>query len=160
MLKSLGLILSFLWTPYDPNGFISSRRLKSKLSSYEHDSMIHISRHANQPKWKKNTLIEPVSQEELVERARRHLLKMADLECPSQVPALPSSHATAPASSSATQQEAAQTSAQGESKGKDIDMQETEGQQGQEGQQGHQQQTKQQQQQTDQQDQEKQRAEG
>ena len=82
------------------------------------------------------------------------MLKMADLECPSQVPALPSSHTTAPASSSGTQQEAAQTSVQGQDKGKDIEMDEGEGQQ------GHQQQPQQEQQQTDQHDQEKQKAEG
>ena len=89
MLEGLGLKQSFLWKPYDPNNSISLRRQKYKLSSYEHVSMLHIQRHANQPKWRRNTLEEPITQEELVERARRHLLKMADLESPSQVLTLP-----------------------------------------------------------------------
>jgi len=130
MLEGLGLKQSFLWKPYDPNNFISLRRQKCKLSSYEHESMFHILRHANQPKWRRNTLEEPVSQEELVERARRHLLKMADLECPSQVLSLPNPQTRAAASSSATQQEAVQTTNQGQGKGKDKVMEQPEGQQG------------------------------
>jgi len=153
MLENLGLTYSFPWKPYDPNGFISKRRLKYKLASYEHHNMILITRHANQPKWQKNTLVEPLTQEELNERARRHLLKMADLECPSQVPTLPGPQTTVPASSTATQGEAAETSKQGQDKGKGKIMEETEGQQGQQEQQ-------QDQHQTDQQDQERQQGEG
>jgi len=153
MLENLGLTYSFLWKPYDPNGFISKRRLKYKLSSYEHHNMILITRHANQPKWHKNTLVEPLTQEELNERAKRHLLKMADLECPSQVSTLPGPQTTVPSSSTAAQGRAAETSKPGQNKGKEKIMEETEGQQGQ-------QEHQQDQHQTDQQDQERQQGGG
>ncbi len=123
-LEGLGLKQSFLWKPYDPNNSISLRRQKFKLSSYEHVSMLHIQRHANQLKWRRNTLEEPITQEELVERARRHLLKMADLGSPSQVLTLLKPQTGAAASSSTTQQEAAQTRDQEQSKGKEKAMEE------------------------------------
>ena len=81
-LECLGLKTNFPWKPYDPNQSISLRRLKYKLSSYEHVSLPHIERFSNQPKWRRGTLEEPVTQEELNERARRHLLKLANLESP------------------------------------------------------------------------------
>jgi len=89
MLESLGLKTSFLWKPYDPNHFISLRRVKYRLSSYDHVRLPHIEQYANQSKWKRGTLEEPVTQEELNERERRNLLKMANLELPAHVFSLP-----------------------------------------------------------------------
>ena len=69
MLEGLGLKTSFLWKPYDPNHFITLRRVKYRLSSYDHVRLPHIEKYANQIKWKRGTLEEPVTQEELNERA-------------------------------------------------------------------------------------------
>jgi len=103
MLESLGLKTSFLWKPYDPNHFVTLRRVKYRLSSYDHVRLPHIEQYANQSKWKRGTLEEPITQEELNERPRRNLLKMADLELPAQVFSLPSPQVGAAASSSTTQ---------------------------------------------------------
>lgn len=61
MLEALGLQTSFIWVPYDPNHFISMRRLKYKLSAYDHHSIPHIEKYANQDKWRRGTLEEPLS---------------------------------------------------------------------------------------------------
>ena len=60
MLEALGLQTSFLWAPYDPNHFITMRRLKYKLSAYDHHSIPHIEKYANQDKWRRGTLEEPM----------------------------------------------------------------------------------------------------
>ena len=62
-LEGLGLKTSFLWKPYDPNHSISLRRVKYRLSSYDHVRLPHIEKYANQPKWKRGTLEEPITQE-------------------------------------------------------------------------------------------------
>ncbi len=122
MLEGLGLKTSFLWKPYDPNHFITLRRVKYRLSSYDHVRLPHIEKYANQTKWKRGTLEEPVTQEELNERARRNLLKMADLELSAQVFALPSTQVGAAASSSTAHQKAVKATDQTSSKGKEKEM--------------------------------------
>ena len=61
MLESLGLQTSFLWKPYDPNHFITLRRLRYTLSGYDHVKIPHIEKHANQEKWRRGTLEEPIT---------------------------------------------------------------------------------------------------
>ena len=53
MLESLGLQTSFLWKPYDPNHFITLRRVKYRLASYDHVRLPHIEKYANQIKWRR-----------------------------------------------------------------------------------------------------------
>lgn len=122
MLEGLGLKTSFLWKPYDPNHFITLRRVKYRLSSYDHVRLPHIEKYANQTKWKRGTLDEPITQEKLNERARRNLLKMADLELPTQVFALTSTQVGAAASSSTAHQKAVKATDQTSSKGKEKEM--------------------------------------
>ena len=122
MLEGLGLKTSFLWKPYDPNHFITLRRVKYRLASYNHVRMPHIEKYANQIKWRRGTLEEPITQEELNERARRNLLKMADLELSAQVFTLPSTQVGTAASSSTANQQAAKVTEQTSAKGKEKEM--------------------------------------
>ena len=122
ILGGFGLKYSFLWKPYDPNNLITMRRLKYKLSAYDHCSLPHIEKHANQVKWRRGTLEEVVTQKELNERAIRNLRKIADLELCSQVFTLPSTQVGAVASSSTANQQAAKASEQTSSKGKEKEM--------------------------------------
>ena len=89
MLESLGLETSFLWTPYDPNHFISLRRVRYRLSSYNHERIPHIEQYANLSEWQEGTLEEPITQEELALKGKRDLLKIADLELCTQVYSFP-----------------------------------------------------------------------
>ena len=122
MLEALGLQTSFLWAPYDPNHSISMRRLKYKLSAYDHHSIPHIEKYANQDKWRRGTLEEPMSQEELNKRALRNLRKMADLELCSQVFTLPSTQTGAAESSSTAKQQTTKATENISSKGKEKEM--------------------------------------
>ena len=78
MLEALGLQTSFLWKPYDPNHFISLRRVRYRLATYDHLRLPHIEKYANQIKWRKGTLEEAATQEELSQRAVKNLQKLAD----------------------------------------------------------------------------------
>jgi len=122
MLASLRLQTSFLWVPYDPNHFISLRRIRYKLHSYNHLRLTHVEKYANQSEWKEGTIEEAMTKEELAQRAFRNLENLADLEHCTQVFPLPSTQVGAAASSSTTPQKAGQTSTQaaGSDKGKQI----------------------------------------
>ena len=122
MLESLGLQTNFLWKPYDPNHFITLRRVKYRLSGYDHVRIPHIEKYANQVKWRRGTLEDPVTQEELNQIAVRNLKKMADLELCSQVPTLPSTQVGTVASSSTANQQPAKASEQTSRKGKETVM--------------------------------------
>ena len=63
ILKCLGLQTSFLWSPYDPNHFISLRRFKYKMASYDHVRLPHIEKYANLLRWKEGTLEEASTRE-------------------------------------------------------------------------------------------------
>jgi hypothetical protein len=122
ILGGFGLKYSFIWKPYDPNNFITMRRLKYKLSAYGHYSLPQIEKYANQSKWKRGTLEENVTQEELNQRALNNQKKMADLEFYAQVPSLPSTQIGAAASSSTTPQQATRVDAKISEKGKEKEM--------------------------------------
>ena len=85
MLQSLRLQTSFLWVPYDPNHFISLRRVKYKLASYNHIGLPHIEKYANQLRWEEGTLEEASNREEIAQREAKNLEKEADLETCGQV---------------------------------------------------------------------------
>jgi len=119
MLGALGLQTSFLWTPYDPNHFISLRRVRYRLASYNHLRVPHIEKYANQPEWKEGTLEEEITQEERTLAALRSLQKFVDLELSSQVLPLPGTEGRSAASSSTGQQLAARINTQTSSKGKE-----------------------------------------
>ena len=122
ILGGFGLQYSFIWKPYDPNNFITMRRLKYKLSAYGHYSLPQIEKYANQSKWKRGTLEENVTQEELNQRALNNQKKMADLEFYAQVPSLPSTQIGAAASSSTTPQQTTRVVAKVSEKGKEKEM--------------------------------------
>ncbi len=122
MLESLGLHTSFLWKPYDPNHFITLRRVKYRLASYDHVRLPHIEKYANQIKWRRGTLEEDVTQEELNQRAVKNLQKMANLELCAQVFALPGTQVGEAASSSTENQQIAKATEQTSTKGKEKEM--------------------------------------
>ena len=80
ILKGLQLKTSFLWSPYDPNHFISLRRVRYRLASYDHVRIPHLEKYANQLEWKEGTLEEASSKEEITQKAAKNLKKAADLE--------------------------------------------------------------------------------
>ena len=55
------LKLSFLWSPYDPQHFISFRRVKNKLTGYVHHKIPEIEQYANQQEWVEGTLVEELT---------------------------------------------------------------------------------------------------
>lgn len=110
MLNNLRLQTSWLWVPYDPNHFISLRRVRYKLHSYDHRRLPQVEKYANQSEWKEGTLEEANTKEELAQKAIKNLENMADLEYYAQVSSLPSTQAGAASSSSTAPQETAQAS--------------------------------------------------
>jgi len=85
ILKSFQLKTSFYWAPYDPNHFISLRRIKYRLASYDHFSIPKIEKYANQQEWVEGTLVEDYSKEESAQKAIKKLEKAVDLEYFGQV---------------------------------------------------------------------------
>ena len=124
ILKCLELQTSFLWITYDPNHFISLRRVKYKLASYDHVRLPHIEKYANLLRWKEGTLEEASTKEEIALKEAKKLEKEADLEYCGQVFSLPHIQLGAAASSSTAPQQAAQTTPQVASteKGKEMEQ--------------------------------------
>ena len=98
---------SFLWSPYDPNHFISLRRVKYKLASYDHVRLPHIEKYANLLRWKEGTLEEASTKEEIAQKEAKKLEKEADLEYCGQVSSSYHTQLGAAASSSTAPQQAA-----------------------------------------------------
>ena len=71
---------SFWWVPYDPNGFINARRIKYRLSAYEHCKIPEIEQISNQDDWVEGTLIEQFTEEEKMEQTMKNLKKTLDLD--------------------------------------------------------------------------------
>jgi len=59
---------SFWWVPYDPCGFINARRIKYRLSDYDHCRIPDIEQYENQDEWVQGRLVEEFFQEEIMER--------------------------------------------------------------------------------------------
>ena len=60
-LKEYKFPCSFIWN-YDPQGILSTMRVRCKLSVYLHDPKPHIERYANKLEWEPNTLFDDDSQ--------------------------------------------------------------------------------------------------
>lgn len=71
---------SFWWVPYDPEGFISARRVKYRLLAYDHCKFPQIEQYANQGEWLQDTLVEELTQEEIMERNVKDLEITLDLD--------------------------------------------------------------------------------
>ena len=71
--KILLLKTRFYWAPYDPNHFISLRRVKYNLAGYDHYSFPQIEQYANQQEWIEGMLVEEFSEEELGEKEIKEL---------------------------------------------------------------------------------------
>ena len=78
--EQLKLKRSFWWVPYDPNGFICDRKVKNRLSAYNHCRIPEIEQYANQDEWVEGTLIEEITEEEKMEQAMKNLEKTLDLD--------------------------------------------------------------------------------
>lgn len=78
--EKLKLKLSFLWSPYDPEHFIRFRRVKNKLTGYVHHEIPEIEKYANQQEWVEGTLVEELTEEEIIETTIKNLEKLVDLE--------------------------------------------------------------------------------
>jgi len=72
---NLKLKRSFWWVPYDPDGFISAKRVKYRLTAYEHCKIPPIEQFANQYEWVQGTLVEELTQEEIMEKNVKDLEK-------------------------------------------------------------------------------------
>ena len=71
---------SFLWSPYDPEHFISFRRVKNKLTGYLRHRIHEIEQYANQQEWVEGTLVEELTEEEITKKSIKDLEKSVDLE--------------------------------------------------------------------------------
>jgi len=78
--EQLKLKKSFWWVPYDPNSFISDRRVKNRLSVYVYHRIPEIEQFANQDEWVEGTLIEEISEQEKMEKAMKDLEKSLELD--------------------------------------------------------------------------------
>ena len=119
ILEALKLQTSFEWIPYDPNHFVSLRRIRYKLGTYSHVRQPEIEQYANALSWEEGTLEEEITSEELLEREARNIQKEADLETCGQVPLSYKRQLGAAASSSTKHQQAAVNTPQTSSKGKE-----------------------------------------
>lgn len=83
--EQLKLKKSFWWVPYDPNGFISERKVKNRLSTYKHCRIPEIEKFTNQDEWVEGTLIEELTEQKKMEQAMKNLEKNLDLDSFGQV---------------------------------------------------------------------------
>ena len=72
----LKLKRSFWWVPYDPDGFISARKVKYRFTTYEHCKIPQIEQFSNQDEWVEGTLVEEFTEEEKMEQAMKNLEKL------------------------------------------------------------------------------------
>jgi len=112
MLKNVLLLkTSFYWAPYEPNHFISLRRVKYRLTGYGHCSIPQIEQYANQQEWVEGTLVEEFSEEELAETTIKNLVKVVDLESFGKVFFIAPQHLGESTSSTTVSQQPTQASA-------------------------------------------------
>ena len=120
--EKLKLKRSFWWVPYDPDGFISARRVKYRRTAYEHCKTPHIEQYANPDEWVQGTLLEELTQEEVMEKNVKDLEKTLDLDSFQQGTfKLPQQIGESTLAATATQAtQAPSTSATSTSKGKEV----------------------------------------
>jgi len=120
--EKLKLKRSFWWVPYDPDGFISARRVKYRLTAYKHCKTPHIEQYANQDEWVHGKLVEELTQEEVMEQNVKDIEKTLDLDSFQQgtfkFPQQIKEGTSAAMATQATQ--APSTSATGTLKGKEV----------------------------------------
>jgi len=118
----LKLKQSFHWSPYDPEHFISFRRVKNKLTWYVHQKIPEIEQYANQQEWVEGTLVEEFTEEDKTEKAIKDLEQTLDLDSFGQVTFTLPQQIGADTSSTTASQQPAQESAPpaGTSKGKEV----------------------------------------
>jgi len=78
--EKLMLKQSFYWAPYDPEHFISYRKVKNKLTGYIHHKILEIQQYANQQEWVEGTLVEEITEEGKLEKEMKELEKTLDLD--------------------------------------------------------------------------------
>jgi len=83
--EQLKLKRSFWWVPYDPNGFICDRKVKNRLSAYNHYRIPEMEQYANQDEWVEGTLIEGLTEEEKMEQSMKIFERTLDLDSFGQV---------------------------------------------------------------------------
>jgi len=83
--EKLKLKRSFWWVPYDPFGFINARKIKYRLSAYDHCKIPEIEQFSNQDDWVEGTLVEQFIKEEKMEQTMKNLEKTLDLDSFGQV---------------------------------------------------------------------------
>ena len=83
--EQLKLKRRFWWVPYDPNGFICERKVKNRLSAYNHCRIPEIEQFSNQDEWVEGTLIEELTEEEKMEQEMKNIEKTLDLDSFGQV---------------------------------------------------------------------------
>jgi len=120
--EKLMLKQSFYWAPYDPEHFISYRKVKNKLTGYAHHKIPEIQQYANQQEWVEGTLVEENTEEEKLVKAMKELEKKLYLDSFRQIYFKLPQHIGAGTSSATTSQQPAQESTPpiGTSKGKEV----------------------------------------
>ena len=121
--EDLKLKKSFWWVPYDPNSFISDRKVKNRLSTYLHHRIPEVEQYANQDEWIEGTLVEELARQEKMEQAMKDLEKTLDLDSFGQVSfKLPQQTRVGTSSAGTSQQpiKEASTPFLGSSKGKEV----------------------------------------
>ena len=71
--------------PYYPNSFISDIKVKNRPSAYKHYRNPKIEQLSNQDEWVEGTLIEELTQQEVMEQAMKDLEKTLHLDSFGQV---------------------------------------------------------------------------
>ena len=80
------LSYSFRWVPYDPEGFISTRRMKYRLVGINYCSYPHIQKYANQQEWLQDSIVDKLTEEEMMIKNVKEFEKTLDLDSVQQVP--------------------------------------------------------------------------
>ena len=116
------LKLSFHWSSYDPEHFISFRRFKNKLTRYVHHKIPEIEQYANQQEWVEGRLVEDLTEDEKIEKAIKDLENTFDLDSFGQITFTLPQHIGMGTSSATASQQPARESAPpvGTSKGKEV----------------------------------------
>jgi len=83
--EKLKLKRSFWWVPYDPCGFIKARKIKYRLSAYDHCKIPEIEQFPNQDDWVEGTLVEEFTEEEKMEQTMKNLENTLDMDSFGQV---------------------------------------------------------------------------